>query len=109
MDSRRRPGVTGEILGNAVLRVDAAIAGVQAADEPAVLLVRLEFAVCEPLPIAPHFRNGEDRGAVLVEDDGGDVVIEQDPLAIAVGTAGEEDLEGVVSTDAGAAAAAVAE
>jgi len=69
----------------------------QAADEPAVLFVRLEFAVGETLPVAPHFWDGEERGTFLVEDDGGDVVIEQNPFTVAIRPAGEEDLEGVVS------------
>ena len=63
-----------------------------------MLPLGLERAVGQLLP-GPAAISGIDsrRGAVRVEDDGGDVVVEQHPLAVAVGAAGEEDLERVVA------------
>src|SRR5581483_11117022 len=53
--------------------------------------------------------NRQQRLAGLVEDDGANVVVEQRPLPLAVGAAGEEHLEAVVAGHADAAGAAVAE
>jgi hypothetical protein len=82
---------------------------VQAADQPAALPLRLEGTAGEAFPVGHHLAGGQQGLAAFVEDHGREVVVEQHPLAIAVGAASEEDLEGVVAGDADAAAAVVAE
>src|SRR5205814_7192102 len=84
MNHRRRSAVTGQVLRRIVTSIDAAVVRMQAADEPAMLLLGRERPVNEALPIFAHFPDGEQSAAVPVEDDGGDVVVEQRPFAVAV-------------------------
>src|SRR5207247_598851 len=80
MDHRRWASIAGKVLGGDVLAEGAAVVGMQAAHEPAVLLGGPEGAAGQALPVGADLGNGEQAGAGVVEDDGGDVVIEQDPL-----------------------------
>jgi hypothetical protein len=52
---------------------------------------------------------GQQRFPFLIEDDGGKVVIEQHPLAVAVRAAGQERFKRIVPGNANAAAAVVSQ
>ena len=55
------------------------------------------------------FGDGQEASAGGVEDDGGEIMIEEGPAAFAVSAAAEENFEGIVAIDAEAAGAIVAE
>ena len=109
MHHRRRPRVARQILGGVVTRVGRAIAGMQAADEPAALAIGRELPVGELLPVALHIIQTEQRGPAGVEDNCRNVVVQQRPLASSVSAPREPNLERVVARHADPAPTPVAE
>src|ERR1019366_10249585 len=81
----------------------------QAADKPAVLPLLIVGSRSQSFPVALDFRERKQGGAVGVINDGGDIVIEEHPFAVAVSAALEIHLEGIVPGDADGAAAVMAE
>jgi hypothetical protein len=65
----------------------------QTAHEPAVLPFGIERAGGQAFPVPLHLAERQERAPFGIVDDRGYVVIEEDPLAVAMGTALEEGLE----------------
>src|SRR5205085_2860599 len=105
----RRAGVTREVLRDLILRVALVVVRMQSANEPAALPLRFEPAIGELLPVRRNLLHAEELLAGRVEHHRREVVVEQHPLAVAVGFPFEEHLERVVPVDADAAPAAVPE
>ena len=80
----------------------------QSGDQPAVLPLGKELAVRQT-KVGLDLRDGEQRRPLPIEDDRGDVMIEEDPFAFAVSAAGQQHFKGAVSVDADDAAAGMAE
>ena len=66
-------------------------------------------AVRQTLPVFFNFRKREEGGALLIEDHGGNIVVQQHPLAGPVRPAAEEHLERIVPLDPGTPAPIVAQ
>src|SRR5262249_8574948 len=77
MDHRRWTTVSGQVFGDFIALVDTAVAGIQAAYQPALLLAGSVSAIGEPFPVGTDLWDRQERFAVGTEDHRRDVVIEQ--------------------------------
>src|SRR5262245_25874379 len=68
MDHRRWTTVSGQILRDFIALVDTAVAGIQAAHQPALLLAGSVSAIGEPLPVGTDLGDRQERFAVGAED-----------------------------------------
>ena len=74
-----------------------------------MLFLRLETSVDPAVDIRLDLAEAEQAFPGLVKDDRGEIVVEERPLAGAIGAATKEDLEGVVTGSANATSATVSE
>src|SRR5207253_2215270 len=91
------------------LAVGLGVSVVKAAHAPSVLPLGLEGGIRGSDEVGLDLADRQKPGAVLAEDDRRDVVVEQHPLPVPVGPAGEEHLMARMTRHDGLAGAAVAE
>ncbi len=104
MHDRWRSRIAGQVLGAVVGIERATIVRMQTAHQPTMLLVARDLFLGPTTQVLLDLGDRQQSLALLIKDDGRDVVIQQRPASRSIGTAREKDLERIVpchTNDAG--------